>query len=79
MQFSIPPWFFDEETNKICHRMVAIHQTLSPYIIELAKRLDGIPIIRPMFWTNTSDPELFTIIDQFIVGDSLVVAPVLGK
>jgi alpha-glucosidase (family GH31 glycosyl hydrolase) len=35
------------------------------------------PICRPVWWASPRDPETFTIDDQFLVGDSLLVAPQL--
>lgn len=33
------------------------------------------PLIRPIWWIS-SDPKTFTIADQFLVGDDILVAPV---
>lgn len=78
MQFSTPPWIFDNETDKICLSWAKFHEmTIAPYIIELAKKLDGLPIIRPLWWVNATDSVTYTIADQFMVGDEMVVAPVL--
>ena len=54
---------------------------LSSYIVELASRLDGIPIVRPMWWGNDTNENnlVFTINDQFMVGDEIVVAPILDE
>lgn len=39
--------------------------------------LDGQPLIRPLFWLEPSNKALYTINDQFLVGDQIMVAPVL--
>ena len=82
MQFSIPPWYFDNQTDIICLNLVnfRIKSGLGFYIEKLASRLDGIPIIRPMWWNNSNaDASVFTISDQFMVGDEVVVAPILDE
>ena len=82
MQFSIPPWYFDEQTDSICLKLVnfRLQSGLADYIIKLAKKLDGLPIIRPMWWNNGyADASIFTISNQFMVGDEVVVAPILDE
>jgi alpha-glucosidase (family GH31 glycosyl hydrolase) len=76
MQFGIPPWYFDEETNSICKKFVDLHESkIFPYIYELP--LDGQPIIRPVWWLEPENNLIYQINDQFVVGDDILVAPVL--
>ena len=76
MQFGIPPWFFDDQTNLICKSFVDFHeQIIYPYISELP--LDGQPIIRPLWWIEPENNLIFDMNDQFLVGDHILVAPVL--
>lgn len=76
MQFGIPPWFFDNETNVICKNFVELHEkVVFPYISKLS--LDGSPIIRPIWWLEPENDAVFRINDQFLVGDEILVAPVL--
>jgi alpha-glucosidase (family GH31 glycosyl hydrolase) len=82
MQFSIPPWYFDNETDAICLSLVnfRINSGIGFYIEKLASRLDGIPIIRPMWWNNTNaDASVFTMNNQFMIGDEIIVAPILDE
>ena len=68
MQFGVPPWFFDEDTNVICKRFVDLHEELIyPYIVNL--QLDGSPIIRPVWWNeadlvNNYNAKIYEINDQ---------------
>ena len=39
----------------------------------------GAPIIRPLWWLHSTDPTSQTIDDEFLIGDSLLVAPVLKQ
>ncbi|MEQ2286450.1 hypothetical protein AMECASPLE_002630 [Ameca splendens] len=42
-------------------------------------QLTGNPIYRPLWWLSPSDPVTFTTDDQFLIGDEVLVAPVLEK
>ncbi|XP_030647371.1 myogenesis-regulating glycosidase [Chanos chanos] len=80
MQFSIPPWVYDDEVVEIARKFTALHETLvAPRIIELAGEVlqTGDPIIRPLWWVATDDEAAYKIDSQFLIGDDLMVAPVL--
>jgi myogenesis-regulating glycosidase len=78
MQFGIPPWYFDEETNQICKAYVDFRESVVyPYLFNLSKPLDGQPLIRPMWWLEPFVNETYKISDQFMVGNDLVIAPIL--
>ena len=49
------------------------------YIYDLAKDVskNGYPIIRPLWWIAPDDPEAITVNDQFLIGDDVMVAPVI--
>lgn len=36
----------------------------------------GVPIIRPLFWENSQDKAFWDVGDEFLVGESLLVAPI---
>jgi hypothetical protein len=79
MQFSIPPWTFDDTTDAICRKYTLLHQELAPYIqSQIDETLhSGAPLVRPLFWHAPGDPAALTIDDQFLLGERLLVAPVL--
>lgn len=78
MQFGVPPWNFDNETNFISKSFVNIHiNYVYPYMSQLP--IDGQPIIRPMWWLEPNNTKIFNISDQFLVGDDILVAPVLDS
>ena len=39
--------------------------------------VDGLPIVRPMWWLDPTNENLFNVSDQFIVGEDILVAPIL--
>ena len=79
IQFSIPPWGLGEETSRLCRRYADLHVELGKRRLEAARRtiLDGTPPIRAMVWVAPDQPEARTIGDQYLLGDDLLVAPVL--
>ncbi|MFN9710550.1 MAG: DUF5110 domain-containing protein, partial [Bacteroidota bacterium] len=54
---------------------------LMPYIYNIAyeSAKTGAPFVRPIFFNDTSDADLFKATDQYYFGSSLLVAPVLEK
>ena len=82
MQFSIAPWQFNASVVENAHKMVNLHMNLSSVIIDLAREAcqTSHPIIRPLWWIVTdADPKIWTIYDQFLIGDDIMVAPILEK
>jgi alpha-glucosidase (family GH31 glycosyl hydrolase) len=85
MQFSIPPWHYTNtsvDVNGICKKMVDLHESLVyPVLKEFAVKATQTAeaIIRPMWWVDALDENNLLIDDQFLVGDKILVAPVLDK
>ncbi|TMS35427.1 hypothetical protein L596_002834 [Steinernema carpocapsae] len=79
MQFSIAPWDFDQETIRVCQKMMAVRKEHIIYLIEQFKSsTQGNLPIRPLWWAIESE-EAVECSDQFLVGDNLLVAPVLQE
>jgi hypothetical protein len=79
MQFSLCPWDYGREVTAICLRYTQLHENLGPLLEKCAAQAvaDGTPMVRPLFWHAPDDAETYAIDDQFTLGDSLLVAPVL--
>lgn len=79
MQFSIPPWRFDDETIEICRNFTVLHQELAPYIYRAALEAkdSGTPILRPLFFDYPEEEITYSINDEYMFGGELLVAPVL--
>ncbi|XP_015683819.1 myogenesis-regulating glycosidase-like [Protobothrops mucrosquamatus] len=80
MQFSIPPWLYDKEVIEIALKFTKLHESLvAPLLLELAGEITttGDPIIRPIWWISPGDESAHKIDSQFLIGDTLMVAPVL--
>uniref|UniRef100_G1QYF9 Myogenesis-regulating glycosidase n=1 Tax=Nomascus leucogenys TaxID=61853 RepID=G1QYF9_NOMLE len=80
MQFSIPPWRYDAEVVAIAQKFAALRASLvAPLLLELAGEVTdtGDPIVRPLWWIAPGDETAHRIDSQFLIGDTLLVAPVL--
>lgn len=81
MQFSWAPWrMLSEEYQGYCLDAARLHKKFVPYITELVKEsaVTGEPILRHMEYEFPS--EGFELVDdQFVLGNQIIVAPVLEK
>lgn len=79
MQFSLAPWDYGTEADTICRRYARLHADLQPVLERcLAEACDhGTPLVRPLFWHAPEDRATYTLDDQFMLGATLLVAPVL--
>lgn len=79
MQFSVAPWrILSKENADICAHYAHLHQKMSGYILELAKRAaeTGEPIVRSMEYEYPHQG--FTDCkDQYMLGDKYLVAPMV--
>jgi alpha-glucosidase len=73
------PWVFGEPTTRIVRDFLALRYRLMPYLYTLAWQASqkGLPIVRPLFWLDPGNWELWQAEDSFLLGDSLLVAPIL--
>ena len=71
------PWAFGEETTKIVRKAIALRYHLLPYIYDLAHN-SQLPMLRPLVMEYPEDPKVANICDQFLLGDSLMAAPVIN-
>ena len=81
MQFSVAPWrVLDRVHLNAVKSAVALREKFTPYIMQLAHQAakTGEPIMKSMEF-EFPDQGFETVIDQFMLGDSLLVAPILVK
>lgn len=74
-------WDSDAETIEHFRRYAALHIALAPMWEGLAKEASdtGVPIWRGMFMAYPEDESVWPIKDQVMIGDGLLVAPVVTK
>ncbi|MFE5970306.1 TIM-barrel domain-containing protein [Streptomyces sp. NPDC056463] len=75
------PWEFGPETLEHARVALAERERMRPYFVTLSQlaRLTGAPYIRPVWWGAPEDRALRDCEDAFLVGDALLVAPVLSR
>ena len=81
MQFSVAPWrILNKENNEICRKMADLHKKMGGEILKLAKEssVSGEPIVRNMEYVFPHEG-YSEIKDQFMLGNDILVAPVLDK
>ncbi|XP_046981320.1 myogenesis-regulating glycosidase-like [Schistocerca americana] len=81
IQFSYTPWDFDDETVELSRNLTALHAAYAPRILELMGRAveDGSPVNPPIWWINATDTTAQVINSEFLLGEDLLVAPVLEE
>ncbi len=72
------PWLFDDEACDVLRKFVKLKCALMPYLYchALKAHEEGIPLLRPMFVEFPLDRACDTLDRQYMLGDSLLVAPV---
>jgi len=75
------PWSFGEKYEQIIRCALEMRYQFLPYIYSVFVQCaqDGTPIIRPLFWVDPEDKDLYSLDDEFMLGDSVLVAPVLDQ
>ena len=75
------PRVYGEPTTSIIRKFLKLRYSLIPYLYSLVwdTTQNGFPPIRPLFWENPGDPSLWDIDDEFLLGEKLLIAPVVSK
>ncbi|MFI6062470.1 glycoside hydrolase family 31 protein [Streptomyces sp. NPDC051286] len=75
------PWEFGPEVLQHARAALEERERLRPYFVTLAQlaRLTGAPYVRPLWWGAPGDRALRDCEDAFLLGDALLVAPVLQR
>ena len=73
------PWFFSEEACEIFRRYDKLRYSLMPYIYAEAEKCTrtGLPMMRALYLEYPQDANVRYIEDEYLFGDSLLIAPVL--
>ena len=75
------PWLFDEESVDVCRKFTKLKCRLMPYLYGKAVEAHehGVPMMRPMMLEFPDDPACDMLDRQYMLGDSLLVAPIFRK
>jgi len=73
------PWSFGEKYESIIKKYIRLRYQFLPYLYTLFKEAEstGCPIMRPLFLEYPDDDETLHLYDQFMVGENILVAPIL--
>jgi alpha-D-xyloside xylohydrolase len=72
-------WSYGEEVYDILAAYIHLREALRPYVRDLMRQAheEGAPVMRPMFYGYPGDERCWTVDDQYLFGDDIVVAPVV--
>ncbi|XP_069122096.1 myogenesis-regulating glycosidase-like [Argopecten irradians] len=82
MKFAFTPWDYDKDVVEIFNNMMKIRkEKVIPLLLKAMREAEmtGAPIIRPIWWGSPRDENALLVDSEFMVGDSLLVAPILEK
>ncbi|SFF73266.1 alpha-glucosidase [Halobacillus alkaliphilus] len=75
------PWSFGEEVEDISKKYIEMRYKLMPYLyntfIEASE--DGTPVQQPLVYQFQEDENTYNISDQFMFGESMMIAPVIKE
>nr|AHH86056.1 glycoside hydrolase family 31 [Phaedon cochleariae] len=84
MQFSYLPWEItspDFDVPAIVKKFVNLHQNYTAALLRAveASKLNGSPVNPPIWWIDPTDAEALACDDEFLVGEEILVAPILSE
>lgn len=79
IQFSIPPWVFNDTIIEHTREMLQLRESYSPLFDRLSDEAlaHGWPLVRPLWWVAPSDSACYAVEDEFMLGNDLLVAPIV--
>ncbi|XP_077567103.1 SITS-binding protein [Stigmatopora nigra] len=81
LSFHTPPWLCGQErVLTLTRTYVDKHRReVAPLLEKYGEewRRTGDPVYRPVWWLSPLDPRAFAVDDQFLIGDRVLVAPVV--
>jgi alpha-D-xyloside xylohydrolase len=74
------PWVYDEEAVDVLAKFVKLKCSLMPYLYNMARQAheNGLPVLRSMMLEFPDDPACDYLDQQYMLGDTLLVAPVFN-
>lgn len=75
------PWQFNQQTLEINRKFITLRYRMLPYLYDLFHECEetGLPVMRPLVLHYENDPETWNLNGEFLVGENLLVAPVLEQ
>jgi alpha-D-xyloside xylohydrolase len=75
------PWEYGEQFTEEFRRIVEMKYRLMPYVYAQARLAskEGYPMLRALFFEHPDDPTCWTIEDEYMLGEDLLVAPLVEE
>ncbi|MCV9886716.1 alpha-xylosidase [Metabacillus halosaccharovorans] len=75
------PWLFDEEAVDVTKHFSKLKNRLMPYLYSASveNHNTGVPVMRPMLLEFAEDPNTHVLDRQYMLGNSLLVAPIMNE
>lgn len=75
-----PDELHDAQVEKICRKYLSLRYRLLPYLYSSAAQIHetGLPLMRPLWFAYPDDQEARQRANEYLFGDSFLVAPVLA-
>jgi Glycosyl hydrolases family 31 TIM-barrel domain/Glycosyl hydrolase family 31 C-terminal domain/Domain of unknown function (DUF5110) len=73
-------WAYPVEYSDAMREAFLLRSSLIPYIYTASRQTydTGVPFLRPLYWDSPEAPEAYAVKDEYLFGDSMLVAPVVG-
>jgi len=74
------PWLFDEEAVDVTRHFTKLKNSLMPYLFNASveNNQTGVPVMRAMLLEFPEDPTSHMLDRQYMLGDSILVAPIFS-
>ncbi|PQE26029.1 Glycoside hydrolase family 31 protein [Rutstroemia sp. NJR-2017a BBW] len=75
------PWTYGREAEGVMGDFLRLRHRLLPYLYTMNARsaIDGVPLVRPMYWVWPEERAAYKVANQFVFGSELLVMPVVRK
>ena len=75
------PWSFGEPTLSIYRKYLKLRYRFIDYLYDqfYQENKTGLPIMRPLVLNYENDPQVYNLNDEYLVGESVLVAPVIQQ
>ena len=72
-------WAYPPEYSDAMREAFLLRSSLIPYIYTASRETydTGVPFLRPLYWDSPEATEAYVIKDEYLFGDSLLVAPIV--
>ncbi len=73
-------WAYPVEYSDVMRQAFLLRSALVPYIYTASRETydTGVPFLRPLYWDSPEAVEAYAVKDEYLFGDDMVVAPVVG-